>query len=73
MTDFRINDQGSIVLFTPVSEAAQEFATEAFANAMTFGTAYVVEHRYADDIIADLTDNQGFTVEPSDVPLIKRV
>jgi hypothetical protein len=63
MADFQINDQGSIVLFTPVSDEAREFATEAFANAMTFGTAYVVEHRYADDIIADLVGNQGFTVE----------
>jgi hypothetical protein len=62
MADFEIDDQGTVVLFTPLSDAAKEFAAEAFANAMTFGRGYAVEHRYAPAIIRDLVEEQGFTI-----------
>jgi hypothetical protein len=61
-TDFLVVNHGSIFTFLAVSEAAQEFAEEAFADAMTFGGAYVVEHRYAPPIIEDLIE-RGFTLQ----------
>lgn len=60
--DFLITNHGSIFTFLAVSEAAREFAEEAFADAMTFGpNNYVVEWRYAPPIVEDLIE-RGFTV-----------
>lgn len=47
MADFSVRNEGSIYLFTPEGDAAEEFAEVAFSDAMSFGGAYVVEHRYA--------------------------
>lgn len=60
--DFEITNHGSIVLFRPLTEAAQEFAAEAFADAQTFGAAYAVEPRFVADITYDLVAEQGFSV-----------
>ncbi len=50
--DFLITNHGSIFTFLAVSEAAREFAEEAFADAMTFGpNNYVVDWRYAPPIV----------------------
>ena len=60
--DFLVTNHGTLFTFLAVSEAAKEFAEEAFADAMTFGKDnYVVEHRYADFIIEDLQE-KGFAL-----------
>jgi len=62
-TDFAMSDQGSIFLFTPLTPAAETWWAENVGDgAMTFGTAFVVEHRYARDI-ADGIVADGLTVE----------
>jgi hypothetical protein len=59
--DFNVSSEGhSLVLFLPVSEDADAFAASMFASAMRWGGCYVVETGYADGILHDLIDNQGF-------------
>lgn len=60
--DFAVRNDGTIFVFSPLTPAAHEFAATAFANAMTFGTSYVVDHRYAMPILDDLVNEEGFTV-----------
>jgi hypothetical protein len=61
--DFYILDEGTLVLFTPLTEAAKDFSVEAFGGAETFGHAFVVGHRFARDIIDDLINEQGFAIQ----------
>lgn len=61
--DWIVVSHGSLILFTPNCEAANDHADAMFGDAMMFGAAYVVEARYARDIIADLLENEGFSVE----------
>lgn len=50
--DFVLNDQGSIVLLLPNSDAAREWLDDNIGeDAQYFGRSLVVEHRFADDII----------------------
>lgn len=64
MADIWVNNQGSIVLLTPVSDAANEWIEDHIPDdAMYFGTALVVEHRYADDVIDGMMGD-GLIVEP---------
>tara|TARA_Y100001951_G_scaffold58355_1_gene46369 strand:- start:92 stop:250 length:159 start_codon:yes stop_codon:yes gene_type:complete len=45
-------NEGSIVLFEPLTDAARGWWTDNVdPEAQTMGQAYVVEHRYAPDII----------------------
>jgi len=60
-TDFIVTNHGSIVTFRPVSDEALDFADKAFADALTLGSDYAVEWRYADFILNDLRE-QGFTI-----------
>ena len=49
---FKIMNEGSIVLFEPLTDAARGWWTDNVdPEAQTMGQAYVVEHRYAPDII----------------------
>lgn len=60
--DIEVNDQGSIVLLTPTSDAGREWIEENLPDdAQWFGMAVVVEHRYADDIIDGMV-NDGLDV-----------
>jgi hypothetical protein len=52
--DFKIENEGSIILFEPLTDAARSWwKSNVDPDAMTIysGRAYVVEHRYAGDII----------------------
>jgi hypothetical protein len=60
--DFDIIDTGSLALFTPMTERAIDHAEQHLADAMTHGLSYVVERRYALDIVNDLMNEHGFTV-----------
>jgi hypothetical protein len=62
-TDFRISDQGSIVLIEPVSDAAREWTAEnvQLENWQWLGPAFTVDHRMADPLIAAIVDD-GFAV-----------
>jgi len=52
INQFKIINEGTIVLFQPLTSAAQDWwAGNVDPDAMTFGNAYAVEHRYAPDII----------------------
>ena len=49
---FKIKNEGSIVLFEPLTSAAQDWwSSNVDPDAQTFGNAYAVEHRYAGDIV----------------------
>jgi hypothetical protein len=63
--DFLVNNQGSIFLLTPVTEAATEWADEHLPeDAMHFGNAIVVEHRFIRDLVSGFM-NDGLTCEAS--------
>lgn len=62
-TDWTINNQGTIFIFTPLTPEASAHADERFPDdCMMWGQGYVVEHRYADDILHDLAQHD-FTIE----------
>jgi hypothetical protein len=52
--DFELNDQGTIWLFTPISNAALQWCYKHLPeDAPRWGhCSYVVEHRYIEDIVA---------------------
>ena len=60
--DITIIDDGSVVVFTPITDKAADFMNGAFAEAQTFGDGYVVEQRYVNAIMEDLAD-RGFSFE----------
>ncbi len=50
--DFLVDDQGTLVLLTPQTDAAREWVFQNLpTDAQRFGEAIVIEHRYADDIL----------------------
>jgi len=55
MTDIEIQNEGTIVLFTPMSDAGRAWMTEYLPEPepwqMLGGQSYAVEHRYAYDIV----------------------
>lgn len=49
--DVKVQNEGSIFLFHPLTEAGKDWIKENIDNdAQFFGDALVVEHRYAGDI-----------------------
>lgn len=55
MSDFLVQDEGSIVLVRPVTQAAQTWvAAHIPEDATWFGGAVVVEHRYAFDVLSGI-------------------
>jgi len=49
---FKIINEGSIILFEPLTDTARDWwSNHVDPEAQTMGPAYVVEHRYAGDII----------------------
>lgn len=64
MVDVTVQNEGTILLFHLNTEAAQEWVehhveTESY---QWFGPALVVEHRYADTLVAGM-QNDGLEVE----------
>lgn len=65
MADVTVEDQGSLVLFKIESQEAQEWVDDNIDVpdfAWLGGQQFVVEHRFADNLIAGLQD-AGFEVE----------
>jgi hypothetical protein len=58
MSDFHLDNHGTISLLTPTSRAGQDWAGEYLPDdVMTFGrNAVVIEHRYVADIIAGIIE-----------------
>ena len=59
--DVEISNHGSIFLFQPMNTPAKDWLKDN-TDGQWFGSALVVEHRYAEDLAQGLQDN-GFTVE----------
>lgn len=58
MIDVRVENHGSIFLFQPMTELGRTTIEErAPEDAMYFGDALVVEHRYARDVAASMLDD----------------
>ena len=56
--EFKINNQGTLILFTPLTDNAKQWWTDNVdSNCQTFGNAYCVEHQYANDIIKGIQNN----------------
>ena len=52
--NFDINDQGTLVLFTPQDDFARSWWEENVGDGPKFGHAFAVERRYAIDILAGI-------------------
>jgi hypothetical protein len=59
--DVFVNDCGSIVVLTGISKSGSSWLEENIGHATRFGTRYVCEPRYADDIIAGII-NDGLRI-----------
>ena len=63
MADFRVQNEGTIALLYPLTDAARDWvAVHIPEDAQRFGNAIVVEHRYIFDIIDGATAD-GLIVE----------
>lgn len=64
MTDFKIENHGSVFLFLPLTEAAREHVEEEVRPEgwQRMGEGFAVEHRVAFDL-TDALVGEGFTVE----------
>jgi len=63
MCDLYVQNEGSIFLLCPQSDAGQQWIDENIPDdAMSFGGAIVVEHRYIGAIV-DGAQADGLTVE----------
>lgn len=61
--DFRLTDAGSIVLLTPLSGAGHDWVKEHLPlDTMMFGGAFVIERRYAFDIVQGIA-NDGLELQ----------
>lgn len=49
--DLRVRDEGTVVQFIPETEAAAAWAEENLADAPRLGNTFVVEHRFAGDVV----------------------
>lgn len=62
-SDFMVKDEGTIWLFYPLSERADQWVQDNVQDdAQFFGTALVVEHRYAPGLILGI-EADGLEVE----------
>jgi hypothetical protein len=61
--DFKVQNEGTIYLFRPLTDAAAAHIEEHVGDdAQFFGGALVVEHRYARDLAVQLTE-EGFKLQ----------
>jgi len=57
MYDFTIADHGTILLFRPTNDAAKAWLDEVTPeDALHYGGALVVEHRYAENLLAGIRE-----------------
>lgn len=62
MTDFEVQDQGSIFIVVPLTDDARAWLRENVdPGAMQWGGGIVVEHRYIDPLVDGIKD-AGFSV-----------
>lgn len=62
MADFKINDQGTVVVFTPLTEAAKTFLERCDSEPWQYlGPSLVVDHRPARDLIGYI-QQEGLTI-----------
>jgi hypothetical protein len=53
--DIHIQNEGTVVLFRPLTQAANDWIEENIrGDAQWFGGALVVEHRYAGDVVVGI-------------------
>lgn len=57
-----INNQGSIVILTPLDNEAKDWFEESVNIDQMWCDGYVIEHRYAPDIIDGFIDAGGSVV-----------
>ena len=58
--NFKIKNEGSIILFEPLTDTARDWwSSHVDPDAQTMGPAYVVEHRYAGDIIEGIKNEKS--------------
>lgn len=63
MTDFTVENHGSLFLLRQNTDEAEQWVEEHIPeDAMTMGNAVVVEHRYIADIVVGI-QNDGLTVD----------
>lgn len=62
--DMKIQDEGSIVLFVPLTDFARQWVDEnlALESWQWFGDGFAVEHRYADPLRQGM-ENDGLAFE----------
>ena len=61
--DVQLANHGSVSMLTPRSEAAKVWVAENLpADAMTFGDAIVIEHRFVEGIASGML-NAGLSIE----------
>ncbi len=60
--DITVSNQGSLILFRPITPEAKAHLEEKCADAQWFGGAVACDHRYAGDLAINL-HNDGFTLE----------
>lgn len=62
-TDFYLQDEGSIAILIPLSDAAEDWVAEHLPeDATRWGNGVVVEHRYVAPIVDGLTAD-GLSIE----------
>jgi hypothetical protein len=61
MADFLVVDEGTIILFEPMTDEAAAWWSENCETGMSMGAAYAVDHRCAQAILEGL-DSAGFTI-----------
>lgn len=62
MSDFHVNDAGSLVMLEPVTDDAKAWCTWHLPDdAPMWGNAYAVEHRFIGDIL-DGIEEEGLAV-----------
>ncbi len=62
MTDFHLDDHGSVVILTPVTQDAKDYAADMLPeDTQRWGSGYAIAHNYADDVVGLLL-RDGFEV-----------
>jgi hypothetical protein len=59
--DFRLQGEGTISILYPLTERAEQWATDHLEEGPRWGTGYVIEHRYVGDILFGI-HNDGLEV-----------
>jgi hypothetical protein len=60
--DFEIADEGTIILFTPITERAQRWVERNIAEDRQFGPSLVIEHAFAQMLVKEMAIDGLFLV-----------